>query len=61
MEIMYQLEKQNVRANALSRREQNIPVDAEDERLRKRLVQVLKPTTSYYRESSKKEKEPETT
>jgi hypothetical protein len=38
-----------------------MPVDAEDERLRKRLVQVLKPTTSCYRESSEEEKEPGTT
>jgi hypothetical protein len=32
-------------------------VDAEDERLRKRLVQVLKLTTSCYMESSEEEKE----
>lgn len=52
MEILYRPGKQNVRADALSRREQDLPKDAEDERLRKRVIQVLKPTSYCYDEAS---------
>jgi hypothetical protein len=38
LEILYRLGKQNVRADALLRREQDLPVDAGDERLQKRFV-----------------------
>ena len=55
MEILYRPGKQNVRADALSRREQDLPEDAEDERLRKRVIQVLKPTSYCYEETSKDE------
>ena len=48
---MYRPSKENVRADALSRREQDLPKEAEDERLQKRFVQILKPTNSYYEES----------
>jgi len=50
MEILYRPGKQNIRADALSRREQDMPTDAKDERLQKRLIQVLKPTVSCYEE-----------
>jgi hypothetical protein len=55
MEILYRPGKQNVRADALSRREQDLPEDADDERLRKRIIQVLKPTSQCYEESSKEQ------
>ncbi|EFQ88662.1 hypothetical protein PTT_15375 [Pyrenophora teres f. teres 0-1] len=45
-------QKQNVRANALSRREQDLPEDAGDERLQKRIIQILKPTSRCYKEAS---------
>ena len=48
---MYRPSKENVRADALLRREQDLPKGAEDERLQKRFVQILKPTNSYYEES----------
>jgi hypothetical protein len=57
IEILYRLGKQNIRADALSRREQDLPAGAEDERLQKRLVQVLKPTTSYYEELAEEDSE----
>jgi transposase InsO family protein len=57
MEILYRPGKQNVRADALSRREQDLPGDAEDERLQKRLVQVLKPTSLCYEEASQDEED----
>ena len=38
MEILYRLRKQNVQANALSRREQDLPKDADNKRLRKRII-----------------------
>jgi hypothetical protein len=47
---MYQPSKENVRADALLRREQDLPKGAEDERLQKRFVQILKLTNSYYEE-----------
>ena len=47
---MYRPSKENVRADALSRREQDLPEGAEDERLQKRFVRILKPTNSYYEE-----------
>ncbi|KAB2098877.1 hypothetical protein AG0111_0g12970 [Alternaria gaisen] len=50
MELLYRPGKQNVRADALSRREQDLPVGADDERLQKRFVQILKPTNSYCEE-----------
>jgi hypothetical protein len=53
IEILYRLGKQNVRADALLRREQDLPKDADDKRLRKRIIQVLKPTSQCYKESSK--------
>jgi hypothetical protein len=39
-----------VRADALSRREQDLLADAEDNRLQKRIIQILKPTISCYEE-----------
>jgi hypothetical protein len=50
LEILYRLGKQNVRVDALSRREQDLPVDAGDERLQKRFVQIFKPTSLAYEE-----------
>ncbi|EFQ91148.1 hypothetical protein PTT_12096 [Pyrenophora teres f. teres 0-1] len=50
MEILYRLGKQNVRADALLRREQDLPEGAEDKRLQKRIIQVLKPTSYCYEE-----------
>ena len=47
LELLYRPGKQNVRADALLRREQDLPVGAEDERLQKRFVQIFKPTNSY--------------
>ena len=47
LELLYRPGKQNVRADALSRREQDLPAGAEDERLQKRFVQIFKPTNSY--------------
>lgn len=41
--IAYTPGKDNVRADALSRREQDLPVDATDERLQHRTAQLLKP------------------
>jgi transposase InsO family protein len=55
MEILYRPGKQNVRADALSRREQDLPEDAEDERLQKRIIQVLKPTSQCYKEVSEEQ------
>jgi hypothetical protein len=55
IEIMYRPGKQNVRADALSRREQDLPENANDERLRKRLVQVLKPTSTCYKEADEED------
>ena len=51
LELLYRPGKENVRADALSRREQDLPKGAENERLQKRFVQILKPTNSYYEES----------
>ena len=48
MQLLYRPGKENVRADALSRREQDLPADDNDERLRQRIVQVLVPTTRYY-------------
>lgn len=50
LELLYRPGKQNVRADALSRREQDLPIGAEDERLQKRFVQIFKPTNSYCEE-----------
>ena len=55
MEILYRPGKQNVRADALSRREQDLPADVEDERLQKRVVQVLKPTTTFYESTAEED------
>ncbi|RYO52776.1 hypothetical protein AA0116_g11622 [Alternaria tenuissima] len=52
MEMLYRPGKENVRADALSRREQDMPEDAEDERLQKRIIQVLKPTSQCYEDTS---------
>jgi hypothetical protein len=52
---LYRPSKENVRADALSRREQDLPKEAEDERLQKRFVQILKPTNSYYKELIKED------
>ena len=57
MEILYRPGKQNVRADALSRREQDLPEDAGDERLQKRIVQILKPTSRCYEEASEDEED----
>ncbi|EFQ85222.1 hypothetical protein PTT_19879 [Pyrenophora teres f. teres 0-1] len=57
MEILYRPGKQNVRADALSRREQDLPEDAGDERLQKRIVQILKPTSRCYEEASDDEED----
>ncbi|RYO45643.1 hypothetical protein AA0116_g13106 [Alternaria tenuissima] len=51
MEMLYRPGKENVRADALSR-EQDMPEDAEDERLQKRIIQVLKPTSQCYEDTS---------
>ena len=48
MQLLYRPGKQNVRADALSRREQDLPAGVDDERLKQRIVQVLQPTTKYY-------------
>ena len=53
MEILYRPGKQNIRADALSRREQDLPADANNDQLQKRCIQVLKPTALYYREEDK--------
>lgn len=50
LEMLYRPGKQNIRADALSRREQDLPVDTTDERLQKRVIQILKPTSSCYEE-----------
>jgi hypothetical protein len=50
MEILYRLGKQNIQADALSRREQDLPANANDDRLQKRLIQILKPTALCYEE-----------
>ena len=47
LELLYRPGKQNVRADALLRREQDLPAGAEDERLQKRFVQIFKLTNSY--------------
>ncbi|KAK1914248.1 hypothetical protein P3342_007494 [Pyrenophora teres f. teres] len=57
MEILYRPGKQNVRADALSRREQDLPEDAGDERLQKRIIQILKPTSRCYEEASEDEED----
>jgi hypothetical protein len=57
MEILYRPEKQNVRADALSRREQDLPSNTEDERLQKRIVQVLKPTITCYEDTAEESAE----
>jgi hypothetical protein len=57
IEILYRPGKQNVRANALSRREQDLPEDARDKRLQKRIIQVLKPTPQCYEEVSEEQEE----
>ena len=57
MEILYRPGKQNVRADALLRREQDLPEDAEDKRLQKRVIQVLKPTSRCYEEASEDEED----
>jgi hypothetical protein len=58
IEILYRPGKQNVRADALSRREQDLPSNAEDKRLQKRLIQVLKPTTTCYKNTAEEDSEP---
>jgi hypothetical protein len=50
MEILYRWGKQNIWADALSQREQDLPANANDDQLQKRLIQVLKPTASCYEE-----------
>jgi hypothetical protein len=57
IEILYHPGKQNIRVDVLSRREQDLPTGAEDKRLQKRLIQVLKPTTSYYEELAEEDLE----
>jgi hypothetical protein len=54
MEIVYRPGKENVRADALCRREQDMPKDASDDRLQHRYMQILKPAT---RDEWKKEEE----
>jgi hypothetical protein len=46
MEIAYRPGKSNPRADALSRRHQDMPANASDERLSHRFLQVFKPTTA---------------
>ena len=41
--ISYLKGKDNIRADALSRREQDIPKEEEDDRLQYRTIQLLKP------------------
>ena len=41
--ISYLKGKDNIRADALSRREQDIPKEEEDDRLQYRMIQLLKP------------------
>jgi len=55
MEILYRPGKQNIRADVLSRREQDMPRNDQDDRLQHRLIQVLKPSTAYYEEEEKSE------
>lgn len=50
MEIAYRPGKQNPRADALSRREQDMPQDASDERILYRYKQLLHPTTIHRQE-----------
>ena len=45
MEIAYRPGQENERADALSRREQDMPKDQSDERLQHRYMQLLKPAT----------------
>ena len=46
MEIAYRPGKHNSRADALSRRDQDMPADTKDERLSHRFLQVFKPATA---------------
>jgi hypothetical protein len=46
MEIAYRPGKSNPRADALSRRHQDMPANASDERLSRRFLQVFKPATA---------------
>ena len=46
MVLQYRPGKANARADALSRREQDLPLDANDARLQHRYRQLLKPTTA---------------
>src|SRR4051812_12883435 len=46
MEVVYRPGKSNPRADALSRREQDMPANASDERLSYRNLQVFKPATA---------------
>jgi hypothetical protein len=55
LELLYWPSKENVRANALLRREQDLPKGAEDKRLQKQFVQILKLTNFYYKELIKED------
>jgi hypothetical protein len=46
MEIAHRPGKSNPRADALSRRHQDMPANASDERLSRRFLQVFKPATA---------------
>jgi hypothetical protein len=50
IEILYRLGKQNIWADALSRQEQDLPANANNDQLQKRLIQILKPTALCYEE-----------
>jgi hypothetical protein len=55
LELLYWPSKENVRANALLRREQDLPKGAKDKRLQKQFVQILKLTNFYYKELIKED------
>jgi hypothetical protein len=50
IDIAYRPGKQNPRADALSRREQDMPQDAADDRIQHRYMQLLRPTTRVIKE-----------